>query len=473
MYLVYLVFLSVALISTILAQPPPGFFPPPGFNRWQNPCRFRPRHPRCRGFRGPGNGGFGPGPGPEGPPPPVPIPVITTPDPLAGVPDGLRAFVPQLPKLSAEDKKSILNICATTGGCKAQSADTVAKRDSILQQEVERLKATKPNAQNELQQQFDMTHAVKQALLFDAELSNDVVAANDGTFQDDTMLTIAQAAAMLGTSASSRAKRYALFFEAAENTIKKWDISSPIQYLFDNKFADTEKATIKQGLQDIMKKTCLRFEEATALPGKPHIFYQKANGASYCGLSYVGVVDPQNVVYLNFGSPTGCKNMLGVAAHETMHALGVTHQQNRRDRDKFLTINWNNINPQNYDYFAIPDAAGGKTYTDYGVPYDYYSVMHYTFNTAAVDVTKATMTPKIKPDYFTKILGQREGISDRDAELLRKMYCMPDCVDKNVWCGYWALEDRCMTGDYVDFMIDNCQKSCDFCPGQANTIAKG
>lgn len=117
--------------------------------------------------------------------------------------------------------------------------------------------------------------------------------------------------------------------------------------------------------------------------------------------------------------------------------------------------------------------------------------MHYAFNTAAVDITKATMTPKIKPDFFTKILGQREGISNRDAEILRKMYCMPgklsifinirqnhllrtsDCVDKNVWCGYWALENRCLTGDYIDFMIDNCQKSCNFCPGQANVIARG
>lgn len=64
--------------------------------------------------------------------------------------------------------------------------------------------------------------------------------------------------------------------------------------------------------------------------------------------------------------------MVGVAAHETMHALGVTHQQVRRDRDKFITVNWDNINPQNYDFFAIPDGVGGKTYTDYGVPYDYY-----------------------------------------------------------------------------------------------------
>lgn len=63
-----------------------------------------------------------------------------------------------------------------------------------------------------------------------------------------------------------------------------------------------------------------------------------------------------------------------------------------------------------------------------------FSVMHYAFNSAAVDITKPTLTPKVKPDFFMKVLGQREGISDRDAELLRKMYCMPgmlsDCSER-------------------------------------------
>lgn len=57
---------------------------------------------------------------------------------------------------------------------------------------------------------------------------------NDGTFEGDTMLTIPQAAAMLQTKAR-RQKRYALYFEAPENTIKKWDITSPIPYILDNK----------------------------------------------------------------------------------------------------------------------------------------------------------------------------------------------------------------------------------------------
>lgn len=64
----------------------------------------------------------------------------------------------------------------------------------------------------------------------------------------------------------------------------------------------------------------------------------------------------------------------GVAAHEFGHALGFHHEQNRPDRDQYIRIFKQNINPQSLFAFHKYD---WNTINAYDVPYDYESIMHY------------------------------------------------------------------------------------------------
>ena len=64
----------------------------------------------------------------------------------------------------------------------------------------------------------------------------------------------------------------------------------------------------------------------------------------------------------------------GIVIHELGHAIGFNHEQTRPDRDDYVIIHEKQIskgtanNFQKYNRRVIPD---------WGVPYDYTSVMHY------------------------------------------------------------------------------------------------
>ena len=72
-----------------------------------------------------------------------------------------------------------------------------------------------------------------------------------------------------------------------------------------------------------------------------------------------------------------CIFQAGVVAHEIGHALGFIHEHQRPDRDEYVTINYDNIEPGESYYFQRRYWNG---YLTTGVPYDYSSIMHYRLN---------------------------------------------------------------------------------------------
>uniref|UniRef100_A0A8B9RKP8 Metalloendopeptidase n=1 Tax=Astyanax mexicanus TaxID=7994 RepID=A0A8B9RKP8_ASTMX len=83
--------------------------------------------------------------------------------------------------------------------------------------------------------------------------------------------------------------------------------------------------------------------------------------------SSVGRTGGKQVVSL---STRGCVYH-GIVQHELNHALGFYHEHTRSDRDRYVTINWQNIDPTMQYNFNKENTNNLNT------PYDYSSVMHY------------------------------------------------------------------------------------------------
>lgn len=114
---------------------------------------------------------------------------------------------------------------------------------------------------------------------------------------------------------------------------------------------------------------------------------------------------------------SGCYR-IGTIVHEFLHALGFFHQQSATDRDDYVTIVEENLIPElAYNFEKYND-----TYiTDFGVEYDYGSVLHYPPISFSINGL-----PTIVPKQEGVEIGQRRGLSPKDIYKLNLMYKCPN-----------------------------------------------
>ncbi|KIH63606.1 astacin [Ancylostoma duodenale] len=115
-----------------------------------------------------------------------------------------------------------------------------------------------------------------------------------------------------------------------------------------------------------------------ATPDKIRVFKEKG-----CW-SYIGRIGGQQDLSLGHGCGS-----VGTAAHEIGHAIGFYRTQSRHDRDNFITFNPQNVKPDWLDQFAKQTT---ETNENYGITYDYGSIMHYGANSATQN-GRPTMVP--------------------------------------------------------------------------------
>ena len=134
-----------------------------------------------------------------------------------------------------------------------------------------------------------------------------------------------------------------------------------------------------------------------------YLTFREGKPGTHCS-SRVGMNRGQQFVNLEPRCDTGS------IIHEIGHAVGLWHEQSREDRDQYITILWENIEPQFQHNFNQRITDGD----DIG-PYDYQSIMHYPGWAFAKDRNLPTI---VAPQE----IGQRKGLSEGDISTIAEMY---------------------------------------------------
>ncbi|GMR43221.1 hypothetical protein PMAYCL1PPCAC_13420, partial [Pristionchus mayeri] len=118
----------------------------------------------------------------------------------------------------------------------------------------------------------------------------------------------------------------------------------------------------------------------------------------------------------------------GTIVHEIAHSIGLGHTHMRSDRDAYVTINYNNMvsgQEKNYDMLS--------TNNNFGVEYDYSSVLHYPGNANAVNEKVPVITAK--DPFAQQSMGQREKAAFSDVKMVNLFYnCAQKCPSPSVKC---------------------------------------
>ncbi|XP_039745307.1 zinc metalloproteinase nas-4-like [Pararge aegeria] len=199
-----------------------------------------------------------------------------------------------------------------------------------------------------------------------------------------------------------------------QSSTKRWPNRTVVYHIVKDDFNETQIEMIEEGMNDIANKSCIKFrlrekdEHAVTIQGSA------AGCFSNVGLDNEeheeGEEEHRQVLNL---APNCFKH--GTVVHEMLHTLGFYHMQSTYDRDDFVKIVWENIRPgveYNFKKYTV------DTVTDFGVPYDYGSVMHYTENAFSKNGNNT-----IVPLQANVTIGQRKGLSERDVIKLNRMYC--------------------------------------------------
>uniref|UniRef100_H3DCL9 Metalloendopeptidase n=1 Tax=Tetraodon nigroviridis TaxID=99883 RepID=H3DCL9_TETNG len=195
---------------------------------------------------------------------------------------------------------------------------------------------------------------------------------------------------------------------SSRNTIigEKYRWPTTVPYYLEDSLDMNAKGVVLKAFDQYRLKTCIDFT-----PWKGEQNYISVFKGSGCFSS----VGNQHVGKQRLSIGKNC-DRLGTVEHEFLHALGLWHEQSRADRDDYVQIMWDQIEPGKEHNFRTRDDTVSSAL---GVPYDYSSVMHYS-KTSFSRSSEPTIVTKIP--HFLDVIGQRMGFSAGDLSKLNRLY---------------------------------------------------
>uniref|UniRef100_A0A3B4TGF3 Metalloendopeptidase n=1 Tax=Seriola dumerili TaxID=41447 RepID=A0A3B4TGF3_SERDU len=182
------------------------------------------------------------------------------------------------------------------------------------------------------------------------------------------------------------------------NAVETLWLDAIVPYTISDEVADRE-SNIYTAFKMISDFTCIRFQRHTT-----ELNYLKFLNGKGCASSVGCRGGPQVVYYARSCS-------VGNLCHEIVHALGLHHEHTRKDRDQYITVQWQSIMPGRQKNFKT------KRGNTLNLPYDINSIMHYGSYFFSVDGS-----PTMLPKQSGVQMGQRTHLSQLDIQRLNRLY---------------------------------------------------
>ncbi|KAI8429768.1 hypothetical protein MSG28_000310 [Choristoneura fumiferana] len=243
----------------------------------------------------------------------------------------------------------------------------------------------------------------------DGDLISDHAWEESGRFEGDLILNDRQRQLIVQDVAEGLSRN------GLKDSTKRWPNNEVIFYIQKEHFTGDQVQAILAGIEDLAQASCVKFRPYRKGDRDAVVVQGSRRGC----FSQVGYQGGYQVLNLSGRHPVGrgCFRH-GTVVHEFLHTLGFYHMQSSPDRDDYIDVVWENIvqparhNFRKYNLFSV---------SDFGVGYDYDSVLHYSRKAFSSNGGDTLVPKKSGAD-----IGQRIGLSDKDTAKLNKMYCDAD-----------------------------------------------